>query len=889
MLRLTLSQMRHSTGRLLAAGLAIVVGTAFIAATLVGSSMIRDTTYAAMTAELGDADVVAENHSVTPLSAAKLAEVRALPGVRVADGQLTSYGTVTTGGRQDWAQVDAVPAAGLTAPVLVDGELPRALGEVALSDSMAERLDAGVGDTVTLETELWLPAADGTGTDSTEDGDQVAEQVTAELTVVGITEAPLAITSYGSTAMVSAAQRDAWVDEAGLVLGYSRLLVGADDGVSPDALAADVAALLPGDSVLTGQQLAEQRTAELTGQNAIFTTLILAFGAIAMFVAAIVITNTFQVIVAQRTHTLALLRAVGATKAQVRRSVLIEALLLGTLAGVAGLLAGLGLAQLAVWILGSQDVGVPLPDSLSISPAVILVPVLTGAVVTYLAALAPARAATAVSPLAALRPPQPPDPRGASRLRLVVSVLLIVVGGAMLAGGPALAGSTAIPEDSAVYLGLALSIGGGVVSFAGVMLGVVFIAPALVRLMGAVVGRLGGGSTVRLATANATRNPRRTAATATALVIGVTLVTLMSTGAVSARASLDALLRAEYPVDMTVTSTEWEDDRPTALTAEQVAAITGTAGVERTADVEEGLASIIAGPAAATEYGQVPILGLDAGAVRDVALDPTMVADLSGTTVVVPAVVARDLDLTTGDQLTLGLGDDPDVPATGGVELTVAVTEGFTQWRLIVTPEVLAEIDPAATMASLWVRLDESVDAAQTITTAQDRLTEAAAQPGAADEFVSPPSVAGPAAERAMFEQVINTLLAIVVGLLGVAVVIALIGVANTLSLSVLERRRESAVLRAIGLTRRQLRGMLAVEGVFLAAVGVVIGTVLGLLYGWAGAAVILIGTGSLSLAVPWAHLGIIVVVAVLAGLAASVLPARSAARTPPVAALAAE
>ena len=147
----------------------------------------------------------------------------------------------------------------------------------------------------------------------------------------------------------------------------------------------------------------------------------------------------------------------------------------------------------------------------------------------------------------------------------------------------------------------------------------------------------------------------------------------------------------------------------------------------------------------------------------------------------------------------------------------------------------------------------------------------------------------GAAAEREQYEQIIDTLLAIVVGLLGVAVVIALIGVANTLSLSVIERRREHALLRATGLTRGQLRGVLASEGLLIAGVGAVLGAVLGLVYGWAGTAVILGGTGDVVLAVPWLSLLGVGAVAALAGLLASVLPARSAVRTPPVAALAAE
>lgn len=200
---------------------------------------------------------------------------------------------------------------------------------------------------------------------------------------------------------------------------------------------------------------------------------------------------------------------------------------------------------------------------------------------------------------------------------------------------------------------------------------------------------------------------------------------------------------------------------------------------------------------------------------------------------------------------------------------------------LLVTPRGLASIDPQAPVLSAWARLAEE-GAAGTVLDIQDAMAEATPD-GQAVPFTT-----GPAAERQELEQIIDTLLAIVLGLLAVAVVIALIGVANTLSLSVVERRREHALLRALGLTRGRLRGVLAVEGVLIALTATVLGAVLGIVYGGAGTTVLLGATGEPQLAVPWLHLVAVLVVAVLAGLAASVVPARAALRTPPVAALAA-
>ncbi|WP_152192988.1 ABC transporter permease [Georgenia satyanarayanai] len=865
MLRLTLTQMRRSTGRLLAAGLAIVLGTAFIAATLLGTAVIRDTTYGAVTADIADADVVvpAGAELITP---DQLDEVRALPGVTVADGHLTIFGSLVAGGRQDWSSVETVGSPGLSGATLLDGAFPTAPGETALSASSAERLEIGLGDTLTLSADVYLPAPAGV-----EETNPVTED---ELTVVGLLQDPSPLVGAGSTVLVTEAQRDAWVGATDRALAFDEVLVRAADGVSPEVLAADVAEVLPEASVYTGESFAQQRLEELTGQAYVLSAVILAFGALAMFVAAIVITNTFQVLVAQRTHTLALLRAVGATKRQVRRSVLTEALILGVVAGVGGLLLGTALAQGALWVLGAQDLPFAIPESVSITPAAVIVPVVTGALVTVLAALSPARAATVVSPLAALRPPQPPDPRGASRRRVVASLLLIVTGGVMVAVAPFLAASD-LGEETALLGGLALGILGGFVSFAGVMLGMVFVVPSVVRTLGAVARRLGGGTPARIATANAVRNPRRTAATATALVIGVTLVALMSTGAVSARASLDAMLRSEFPVDLVVTSSAWDPEtgRAGALTPAQLETVERTENVAETFEVSEAVVTF------PTPDGEIEttVSLIDKEAAEGVVLDESLLEGLGSNTLLVGSGWARTAGVTDGQSLTLG-----------GAELTVSV-DGPGDWAY--APAGLREaIAPDAPVTELWARLSGSEHAA-TITAVSDRLTEAQSAAGNddPDAMYSTPYVDGPAAQREVFEQVINTLLAIVVGLLAVAVVIALIGVANTLSLSVIERRRESALLRAMGLTRGQLRRMLAVEGVFLALAGVLIGAVLGLLYGWAGTAVLLGPSGELELAVPWTHLAAIVVVALLAGLAASVLPARSAVRTPPVAALAAE
>ncbi|HIZ35148.1 MAG TPA: FtsX-like permease family protein, partial [Candidatus Ruania gallistercoris] len=367
------------------------------------------------------------------------------------------------------------------------------------------------------------------------------------------------------------------------------------------------------------------------------------------------------------------------------------------------------------------------------------------------------------------------------------------------------------------------------------------------------------------AVANAVRNPRRSAATASALVIGVTLVTMMSTGALAAGNALTSELDSRFPVDLEVSTAGGMRD-------EQVQAVTTTDGVTDTA--------LLASTATTGNLPDIGEVGIDVAAVATGDLSAVVrstdaTAGLAEGTLVIGDQLATNYQLASGDEVTLTGRSDEEVT------LTVAVTslDGNTA---LVTPEVLTRLDPDAEPSILWARVAEQGEY-DTVMSVQGNLTEASQGLEDADT----PMVNGAAVERAGYQQVVDTILAVVIGLLAVSVVIALIGVANTLSLSVLERRRESAMLRALGLTRGQLRGMLAIEGLMIAGAGALIGIVAGLVFGWAGSAIVLAQMAEVPLVVPWRDLGLVALVSLAAGLLASALPARSAARTPPAAALA--
>ena len=875
MIRLTLSQMRRSAGRLAAAGLAIVISTAFVAITLLAGNVITRTTYDSIAAQYTGADLVVRG---VPVDDADLDAVRGVDGVATADQQLMSFQQLENGGRTIYQAVLAEPSDTSVLPLEVaDGTLPDDSGQIALPVDVAERLKASAGDQVTLVRNVLDDPQEGTWKEARE-----------RLTVSGTLTDPFgAYSMQGGAAVAPAADVTAWEDALRAPgeepTDPATVLVTLDDGTDVEqartaitgaltsaasASGADTADL----QVVTPTEHAETVANEMTGgDNVIFTAFVLVFAAVALLVAALVIANTFQVLVAQRTRTLALLRCVGADKGQLRRSVLFEAAVLGLLSSAVGLLAGVGLGQAALTVGRSMDLGVPLPATVDLTPAVILVPLVVGVVVTLVAALSPARAATRVAPLEALRPADAPSAaRGAGRVRLVLSILVSVIGFALLGGGVAL--STMGGEPSA---GLLVGVAGGVLSFVGVLVGAVFWLPRVVALAGRLVGL--SGPTAKLAAANTLRNPRRTAATSTALLIGVTLVGMMSTGAASARVTMDAELDSRYPVDVTV-STDLSSD-PTSVAAgdASVPAVPGTLA-DTVRDVA-GVATVLESPAtAATVAGD----GVDDGLALTVrALDPAdaasvlrsteMVAPLAAGTAVVPEDAADSWGITNGQTITL---TGPD----GALDVTAAVTD-LADTGLVVVPDDLAALDADAPVTSLWVGLDDPSDAAGVVPDIQDAVADTEA----------PADVLGAAVERASFQQVIDTALGIVVGLLAAAVVIALIGVANTLSLSVIERRRESATLRAIGLSRGQLRGMLAVEGLLIAVVGAVLGVLLGLVYGWAGAAAALGWAGTPAIVVPWRDVLLMLVVAAVAGLVASVAPARTAARTSPVEALASE
>ncbi len=842
MLKITLHHMRTGWARLAAAGLAIVLGTAFVAATLLASETMRNTAYQSFTSSYAGSDLVVTGGTI---GSGLVDQIAATEGVEATLPHSWIGMQLGSGEGAQWVSIgSAAPIDRMQTAELVAGSLPAGTGEIAVASEVADRLGVGVGDSLS-----YLSPAD----------DRQAE---AEIT--GLI-APVTSFFGSTTDVLFSPEEFVSVVPTDFFDSLAVATTRPGDGAAVAAVQADIADLLgPDAQVRTLTEVAEDQVASMTGDTQTFTMLLLAFAAVALAVAALVITNTFTVLVAQRTRLLALLRAIGATRGQVRRSVLTEAAILGVLSSAVGLAFGLGLVAVGARILDGYTSGIDVSGAVQVTAATVIAPLVTGLVVTLIAGWLPARNATRVSPLAALRPLD--GVKSAGRVRAVLSLVLVLIGAVMLAGGVLVA--TRADASPGMEVGLLLGIPGGFISVFGILLGAVYVVPGGVRLLGTLAGR---SVARRIATENAVRNPRRTATTTNALVIGVALVAMMSTGAATGQRALEEQLTSTFPVDLSAASA----DGTTALTPDQRDAVDTLDGVDAVSFGRQTWIDL-------HQDGPDPVVSTftvtapeDAASVLQ---NPADVAALDDRSVLIGEGTARGLGVDDGDSVAL-VGPDGQ-----RLEVTVLVTP-YDGYSAIVTPALMTDLAPGVPENVAWLALEDSADAIEVGNSLLDAMTRI----GEADPDAPIVDVDGTAIQRQSFGQVIDTLLAVVLGLLAVAVIIALVGVANTLSLSVLERRRESAVLRAMGLTRSQLRGMLAIEGVLIAGVGTLIGLVAGVVYGWAGATVLLGQMGQVSLAIPWGIVAAVVAVAIAAGLLASVLPARTAVRTSPVAALAEE
>lgn len=803
-----LASLRTHTRRYVAALLAVVIGVVFIVVTAALSSAVRDGLTSGLDAPYAGADAVVDRPE--PHQAVDLMDGAAERG---ADAWLIAWTLqpVAHDGEvlNDSADIGQLPEPEHRWQLLEEGSWPTGRGQAVADANAAEVAGIEVGDRVRV----------GSGKDAT------------EVEVVGLAESP---STFGFASLyLSWPDLRQWQDSL-----YVSSVAWAGPGDADDATAA-ITHLAPDADVMTVDAFVQQVQKEANQGVDLIAIALLVFATIALGVAVLVINNTFAILFAQRAREFALLRCVGATRRQVLRSVRVEALLLGVTAAGVGLAAGTGIGHGLVALIRSQWPDMRLGET-DIAATWLLAAAVVGIGVTLVAAWLPTRRVVRISPLAALRPDDSASPRTTTgRLRFAAGVVTVVTGAALLATAMA---TTTLP----------VMLAGGAVTFTGVLVLGPVLVPALIRGAGLATGRVLGVAG-RLASGNAVRNPKRTAATTAALLVGVTLTTAVLTTMATSRAALADEMDRQHPIDIALTG---ETTVPADL-ADRVAAVGGVAS-----------SVSVAGTTAEVEgLGDRPVLTAPASAPEVLRGDVSLVP--ADGRIKLPYDALGD-GVESGDRVTVSAGGRE-------VRLRVVGGEGWGGAALV-SPATLARLDPSAETQAIWLRAEDGADADDLAS-----AVEALAGPAGAE-------VENGLTKRQYVDLQLDVMTGGVIGLLGIAVVIALIGIANTLGLSVLERGREHALMRALGLTRRQLRTMLGLEAVLLSVVATLLGTGLGVTFAWAAVQTVVqpvIETAPLVL--PVGQLALMVLASAVAGLLACVLPARRAARVAPAAGLALE
>lgn len=867
---ITIKMMKKNMKMLIPAGIAIMIGTAFIACTFLFGNTLNDTLRTQLTAQYAQANYIIQSTSTLSQSGSipptigevNTKQITSTDGVKSTYIQQSIPVNASTGDNS--ATLLAINASSdnrLLPVTMVKGHQPTEDKQIALPVKLADQLSVNIGDKVTLAANY---GSGMSGSDS------------VELTVSGFTEDTNgAFGAYGGAAVISVhtlANLQGADSESDLM--FTGMTLDIDEAKADTAVASIKKQLPNGYSIETRQKAGDEALKALSqsGTNAV-TVFLMCFGVLAMFVAALVIANTFQVLVAQRRRTLALLRTIGAQKGQLYRSVIGEAGILGVIASVLGIAFGSAIMAIVVHSHALKSLG--MTGGLVFTWQVFVIPLAFGVVMTVLASIGSARSATRVTPLEALRPIDISDNKRAGIARGIIGFLLIALGAALTIGAVmTLRSSMSSSNLSDDYPTMLLSaIAGCALIFIGLVVTAAFWMPLLMRLGGAFAALFGPAA--KIAHANIQKNPRRVASTGVALLIGVTLVSCIGTGAACAKQTMNNTLDTHYSVDMIAKGSTLSQS-----VADKIGKIDGVtttlyAPIARGSviiDGEERSATLIGVPDTATLskvlHANLTGVSLDEGK----ALAPTY-----------SSFTGKVLSFKNGEVSFSASNDDGD-GASDASTLTYVVTQ--RDYRNVDPDVIVTLFVNESYFQNKQVQADGHIILAAVDTSkasAVDILTNAQTAIGTS----AGASLSGPIAERVQWNQIVDTMLTLLVALLAVAVLIALIGVANTLSLSVIERTRESATLRAIGMTRGQLRWSLAVESLVISLVAGIAGEILGIAFGWVGSYMVLSPYGKVAFISEWKLDLIVLVVAAAAALLASVFPARRAVKTPPVEALA--
>ena len=833
------ANLRTHGRRYVSTGLAVAISTAFIAITLIVMTTLAASLSAGVYSRYrGGTIVVERGKGGTEESMSRATEaLKALPGV----SGIKEMGQWPGDAQSDYSRgklyVSVLPSDLFEQPRLTRGKLPESETEIVIPESTASTLKLSVGDTLGMRP----------GYSSKE---------YRSVSIVGLT--PSHTSGIGLPA--------SYLTDKGFAAVYGTSTTGAilvatsspdaDQNANPPvatqetwvASANSALAGIPDITVSTVKDKIKEDLDQAQIGSAATMAIMLVFPAIAALVASIVVSSTFRVVLAQRTRELALLRTLGATRGQVRSLVVREAFAIGAISSAIGVAAGALIGTLAAWGTGLAD---SFPAAIgALSPVQLIGTWLGATLFTTLVGVFPARAASRVAPIAALAPVN--EVGAAARKKHTVR---FIIGLLMTVGSCALVAlALSAKDNSAKFLG---AFGGSILALIGLILVISVLLPSITRGF----GLLFPGMLSAMARENTTRNPGRTSATGTAIIIGVTLVVTIMVGAASMRTTLVDAVNSARPFDLIAVS------RTGVLTDEQKSGIVSTEGVAATVD-QYGAPGELTKTSGAPAYKPLGNSDLDA----EVAASVSVSGEPDYTSVVhSPVTQLGDDQVRVGEKSVEG--QKLKLCVDSCVELTAVYSNSLSFGQAAVSEATLRRISEPERQAVII----KMVDGADPETVQSALLKDASLD------------VSGSALERKIYMTMIDRLMLVLVGLLGVSVLVSLVGVANTLSLSVAERTRENGLLRALGLTKRQMKGLMAVEALILSLTGALIGLVLGACFGWIGVLALPLEDATPVLSIPWGQLAIVFVIAVVCALVASWLPGRRAARVSPSEALATE
>ncbi|MEU7425661.1 FtsX-like permease family protein [Streptomyces sp. NPDC040750] len=832
MFRTALRNVFAHKARLLMTVLAVMLGVAFVSGTLVFTNTISDAYQKSSAKGFDRVDVAvrpqyldSEGDKVgkrAELTRALLEKAAHVPGAASATGVVTGFTAVagrdgtlaggdwqSAGGNYWGAKDDRYP--------LVGGHAPHGKDEVLLDSRTAERAGYHVGDTVRLSVDGPVLTPTVVGIFTTDDGN---------------------VAAGGSLALFDTPTAQALL---GKKRGYDEIDVRAAAGTSQSALKAALDKALPSRLVetTTGKQLADDQARDISASMSGLKQTLLVFAGIALFVGTFIIANTFTMLVAQRTRELALMRAVGASRRQVTRSVLIEAFAVGTVAGVSGLAAGIGIGAGLRSLLVSF--GASMPDGpLVISPGTVVTALAVGVLITMLAAWLPGRRAAKIPPVAAMSSVHAPATTKSLVLRNTLGALFSAAGVAVV-----LVATTMNADSAQGPMGL-----GAVL----LILGVFILTPLLSRPLiasAAPVLRVFGVSG-KLARQNSVRNPRRTAATASAQMIGLTLITGMTVMAGSLQQAIDKMagsaIRADYVVSMAGGG---------PLSPDVARKVAATDGVTASSPLRGGETRIDGH----SEY-VTGVDGASIGKLTDLKVeDGSFTVD--GTRALVDQDRAKEYGWKPGSRFTVHFQDGAARRLTvAGIYEGNDMIDGIMLDNRVLTPHLTDASDRQVMVKTADGASDD----------AKHELVKAlGANP--AIKIQDKKDISNEIAK--MFTLMLN----MVYGLLGMAVIVAVLGVVNTLAMSVFERSQEIGMLRAIGLDRTAVKRMVRLESLVISLFGGVLGIGLGVFFGWAAGELLGTKMPTYELVLPWGRMAVFLLLAGVVGILAALWPARRAAR----------